>query len=142
MGVSLAYCGRLADLTRIEDFEDRLLDLALEVGGLAQIWRSRAEDDPERMVRGIVVHIAPGLEATSLLVSPEGWLIGLTDIEDAECGRLTEPPWCFTKTQFGPLEGHVALVEILRALKREFVPDLEVSDDAGYWESGDLAELI
>src|SRR5205823_206009 len=37
------------------------------------------------------------------------------------------------KTQFGPVEGHVALVEMLAALKREFLPDLEVSDEGGYW---------
>jgi hypothetical protein len=141
MGVTLAYRGRLADLTRIEDFEDRLLDLALEVGGLAQIWRSHADSGPQRMVRGVILNIAPGHEAASLLVSPEGWLIGLVDIEDAEEGRLTEPPWCFTKTQFGPLEGHVALVEMFTALKREFLPDLEVSDEGGYWETRDLAEL-
>jgi len=36
MGVTVADRGRLADLTRIEDFEDRLLDFALEVGGLAR----------------------------------------------------------------------------------------------------------
>ena len=53
-----------------------------------------------------------------------------------------EPPWCFVKTQFGPVEGHVALIEMLRALKREFLPDLEVSDDGGYWEKRDLAELV
>ena len=75
-------------------------------------------------------------------MSPEGWLIGLTEIEDAEEGRLKEPPWCFTKTQFGPVEGHVALVEMFAALKREFLPDLEVSDDGGYWETRDLAELV
>src|SRR5438445_5387950 len=141
MGVSIAYRGRLADLTRIEDFEDRLLDLALEVGGQAQIWRSHADQDPQRTLRGVILNLAPGLESTSLLLSPEGWLIGLADIHDAEEGRLTEPPWCFTKTQFGPLEGHVALVEMLAALKREFLPGLEVSDEGGYWESRDLAEL-
>jgi hypothetical protein len=53
-----------------------------------------------------------------------------------------EPPWCFVKTQFGPVEGHVALIEMLRALKREFLPDLEVSDDGRYWEKHDLAELV
>jgi hypothetical protein len=141
MGITIAYRGRLADLTRVEDFEDRLLDLALEVGGLAQIWRSHADDDPRRMVRGVLLNLAPGQEPTSLLVSPEGWLLGLTDIEDAERGRLTEPPWCFVKTQFGPLEGHVALVEVLTALRREFLPDLEVSDEGGYWQTRDLAEL-
>jgi len=142
MGVTIFYRGRIADFTRIEDFEDRLVDFALEIGGQAQIWRSWADDSPERMVRGVILGLAPGQESTSLLLSPEGWLIGLTDIEDAEHGRLKEPPWCFVKTQFGRVEGHVALVEMLAALKREFLPDLEVSDDGGYWETRDLGELV
>ena len=142
MGVTIHYRGRLTDLTQIEDFEDRLVDLALAIGGHIEIWRTWADDNPDRMVRGIILDLAPGHESTSLLVSPEGWLIGLTDIEDAEDGRLEEPPWCFTKTQFGPVEGHVAIVEMLAALKRLFVPDLEVSDDGGYWETRDLAELV
>ena len=142
MGVTISYRGRLAELARIEDFEDRLIDFALEIGGQARIWRTWADDNPDRMVRGVILDLAPGQESTSLLVSPEGWLIGLTDIKDAEDGRLTEPPWCFTKTQFGPVEGHVAIVEMLAALKREFLPDLEVSDDGGYWETRDLAELV
>ena len=141
MGITLAYRGRLADLTRIEDFEDRLLDFALEVGGMAQIWRTQADDDPRGVIRGIILNVAPGLEPASLLISPDGWLIGLTDIEGAEHGRLTEPPWCFIKTQFGPLEGHVTLVEMLLALKCEFIPDLELSDDGGYLPNYDLAEL-
>ena len=142
MGVTIAYRGRLADLARIEDFEDRLVDFALEMGGLVQIWRTWADDNSRRMVRGVIIDLAPGHESMSLLVSPEGWLIGLTDIEDAEKGRLKEPPWCFTKTQFGPVEGHVVLVEMLAALKREFLPDLEVSDEGGYWETHDLAQLV
>jgi hypothetical protein len=142
MGITIAYRGRLVDCARIEDFEDRLVDCALEIGALAQIWRSWADDNPERMVRGVILGLAPGQESTSLLLSPEGWLIGLTDIQDAEDGRLEEPPWCLIKTQFGPVEGHVALVELLAALKREFLPDLEVSDDGGYWETRDLAELV
>jgi hypothetical protein len=142
MGVTIAYRGRLADLARVEDFEDRLVDCALEIGAQAQIWRSWADDNPESMVRGVILDLAPGHESTSLLLSPEGWLIGLIDIQDAEDGRLEEPPWCFTKTQFGSVEGHVALVELLAALKREFLPDLEVSDDGGYWETRDFAELV
>ena len=142
MGVTIHYRGQMADLSRIEDFEDRLIDFALEFGGQAQVWRTWADDDPERLVRGVILDLAPGQESTSLLISPEGWLIGLLEIQDAEEGRLPEPPWVSTKTQFGPVEGHVALVEMFAALKREFLPDLEVSDEAGYWETRDLAELI
>ena len=142
MGITIHYRGRLADLGRIEDFEDRLIDFALDIGGQAQVWRTWADDNPEHRVRGVILGLAPGQESTSLLVSPEGWLIGLTDIEDAENGQLKEPPWCFVKTQFGPVEGHAALVEMFRALKREFLPDLEVSDGGGYWETRDLPELV
>jgi AcrR family transcriptional regulator len=143
MGITIAYRGRLSDLTRIDDFEDRLVDLALEFGGQVQIWRSWADADPHRMVRGVILNLAPGQETTSLLVSPEGWLIGLSQIEDAELGRLSEPPLCFVKTQYGPVDGHVALVELFTQLKKlDFLPELEVWDDGGYWERRDLSELV
>ena len=50
-------------------------------------------------------------------------------------------PWCFVKTQFGTLEGHVALVEMFAALKAEFFPDLEVRDEGDYWETRDVNGL-
>jgi hypothetical protein len=43
-------------------WKDRLHDLTLEVGGMAQIWRSHAADDPQRMVRGVILNLAPGQE--------------------------------------------------------------------------------
>ncbi len=142
MGITIAYRGGLSDLTRIEDFEDRIVDLALELGGQVQIWRSWADADSDRMVRGVLLNLAPGQETTSLLIAPEGWLIGLSEIQDAERGRLSEPPLCFVKTQFGPVDGHLALIELLTDLKRDFLPDLEVWDDGGHWERRDLSELV
>ncbi len=141
IGITIHYRGTLKDLTCVEDFEDRLLDLALDLGGQARIWRSSPGVDPSRIVRGVILDQAPGQETTSLLISPEGWLIGLMEIEDAECARLTDAPWCSVKTQFGPIDGHVALIEIFAALKREFFPDLEVMDEGDYWESRDIARL-
>lgn len=141
MGICIHYRGSLADPSRVEDFEDRVIDLALALGGNVRLWRSADKSTPERMVRGLYVDLAPGQETTSLLISPEGWIISLLEIEDAEQGNLTKPSWCWVKTQFGPLEGHVALVELLSALKAEFMPNLEVSDESGYWERRDLVEL-
>jgi hypothetical protein len=142
MAITIAYRGRLADLTRVEDFEDRLLDLALELGAQAQIWRSYAGHQPQRMVRGILLTLAPGQEPASLLLSPEGWLIDPADIEAAERGRLAGPTWCSTQTQFGSLEGHMTLVEMLAVLERMFLTDLEVSDQGGYWDTRDVDELV
>lgn len=141
MGVTIHYRGRLADMGRVEDFEDRVIDLVLELGGNVRLWRSADDADPRRMVRGLFVDLAPGQETTSLLLSPEGWLINLFQIEEAEKGLLGKPPWCFIKTQFGPMEGHIALVELLTALKAEFFADLDVNDEGGYWERRNVNEL-
>ncbi len=141
MGITIHYRGQFADLDRVEDFEDRVLDLVLDLGGKAQVWRSTAEDDPSRVVRGLLVNLEPGQDTLSLLISPEGWLITPFQIEEAERGELTEPPWCFCKTQFGSVIGHVAVVELLVAIRKEFLPNLEVSDEGGYWETRDVAEV-
>jgi len=141
MGITISYRGSIADLDRIEDFEDRVIDLSLELGSNAQIWRSVCDDDPRRVVRGVILDLYPGQETTSLLISPEGWLINLSEIQAAETGELGEPPWCFVKTQFGPVEGHVAIVELLACLKNEFIPNLEVRDEGNYWESRDVDVL-
>ncbi len=141
MAITISYRGSIADLDRIEDFEDRVIDLSLEVGANAQIWRSVWDEDPRRVVRGVILDLYPGQETTSLLISPEGWLINLPEIEAAETGQLSEPPWCFVKTQFGPVEGHVAIVELLTCLKNEYIPNLEVRDEGDYWESRDVDAL-
>ena len=137
MGVTIAYRGSLADMERVEDFEDRVVDLALELGGQVRIWRSFCDHDPQRSVRGIMLDLYPGQETTHLLISPEGWLINFAQIQDAGQARIPEPPWCVVRTQFGPVEGHVALIELLAALKREYFPDLQVTDESGYWETRD-----
>ena len=135
MELVISYRGSLADFDRVEDFEDRVLDLALELHAQATIWRMANDNDPRRMVRGLSLDLCPGQETTSLLVSPAGWLINLNQVAAAQKAQLAEPPWCRVTTQFGPIEGHVALVELLTALKQAFFPNLEVRDEGGYWET-------
>lgn len=142
MGVTIHYSGRFADLARIEEFEDRVLDLALAIGAEAQVWRSWPQDDPNRVVRGLIMNVAPGQDSLSLLIAPEGWLVPLYEIEAAEKGTYSQPPYCFVKTQFGSAEGHVAIVELLTFLKQEFFPGLQVSDEGSYWEERDWQKLI
>ncbi len=141
MGITVHYRGVIDDLDRIEDLEDRVVDFALEVQADVRMWRSQSGSDPRRIVRGVMVNLVPGQETTSLLFSPEGWLINLFEIEDAELGNVTEPSWCFVKTQFGNLDGHVLLVEMLDALQREFISGLEVTDESGYRENRDVNAL-
>jgi hypothetical protein len=141
MGITVHYRGSIAEPNRLEEFEDRVVDVALELGASVQRWRSVDDNDPQRIVRGLILELSPGMESTSLLVAPEGWLIPLVEIEAAEQGALHEPPWCSVKTQFGGIDGHVALVELLAALQQSFFPGLEVTDEGGYWKNRDVKEL-
>jgi hypothetical protein len=46
----------------------------------------------------------------------------------------------FVKTQFAPIEIHLQIVELLRALSTEF-EDLQVEDEGEYWDTSNPAAL-
>jgi hypothetical protein len=104
------------------------------LGGRASIWRSFGDDNPNRIVRGLIVDLAPGLDTFSLLISPEGHLLPLFQIEDAEKNPMRDPPFCFVKTQFASLDDHVAIVHLLDALRERFCSNLVVHDEGDYFE--------
>jgi len=141
MGVTIHYCGTLDDIGRIEEMEDRVIDLVFSLGGKATIWRSFGNLDSCRTIRGLLIEMTPGQDTFSLLVSPEGHLLPVFQIEEAEQAAFPEPPYCFVKTQFGSLTGHVAIVHLLSAIKQEYFNDLEVHDEGEYYETRDFLTL-
>ena len=141
MGITIHFSGTIDDLQRVEEMEDRVTDLVFALGGKATIWRSYAEHDPSRVVRGLLVDMAPGQETLSLLLSPEGHLTPLFQIEDAEKQPFHEPPYCSVKTQFGSIQGHVAVVFLLDALKECFFSNMKITDESGYAENRDIGDL-
>lgn len=141
MGVTIHYHGTVDDVSRVEDMEDRVVDLAFALGGQATVWRSYTEHDPTRVVRGVMIDMAPGHDTFSLLVSPEGHLTPLFQIEDAEKTPFDEPPDCFVKTQFGSVQGHIAIVHLLDALRQRFCSNLQVTDEGEYYETRDVVKL-
>ncbi|MCG8416342.1 MAG: hypothetical protein MJE77_00200 [Proteobacteria bacterium] len=46
----------------------------------------------------------------------------------------------WTKTQHAGLEAHVAVCRVLAYVKKYYAPDLEVHDETGYFEHGDLKQ--
>ena len=53
-----------------------------------------------------------------------------------------EEAFLSVKTQFAPAEVHIAVVNLLRFLKKRYIPNLEVHDEGGYWETSDKEKLI
>ena len=60
MGVTIHYRGTMDDIGQIETMEDRILHLVFALGGRATIWRSFADHDSSRVVRGLIVNLEPG----------------------------------------------------------------------------------
>ena len=47
----------------------------------------------------------------------------------------------FTKTQFGGLMEHLKAIALLEFVRREFIPDLQVEDESGFWKHHDFGRL-
>ncbi len=141
MRTAIAYRGRLSDGSLLLLFEDCLLDFALQFGGLARVWRSRAPQEPRRCVAGVLLELCPGLGWLSFLVSQEGALLPEHRVEQAETEALVDLPWLRIDTSHAPMIVHTVLVELLQALKSSFLPSLEVEDASGYWGHRDIERL-
>lgn len=141
MGITIHYRGTMDDIAKIEAVEDRVLDLVFSLGGRATLWRSFADHDSSRIVRGLMIEMEPGQDTFSLLISPEGHLTPLFQIEDAEKAPFDEPPYCSVKTQFGSLQGHIAIVHLLDALRKLHFSNLQISDEGEYQENRDIYKL-
>ncbi len=90
--------------------------------------------------RGLIVEPHPESESLVLMFDPgSGRLMMLMSSE----GSRSISYDLSVKTQFAPVETHVAVCEVLRRLQQEFGREnLHVDDESGYFDSGDLEPLL
>jgi hypothetical protein len=139
MGASLHWSGSLGSKVDLTELVEELLDIARSMRWKAQRIE-RDAGNPE--FRGVILQPDDSTESLPFLFDREGRLRSLADLI---CRQFFADPRCSylvsVKTQFGKLETHLWIVSLLRYLKSEYLPDLEVSDEGGYWETGDVTEL-
>ncbi len=90
--------------------------------------------------RGLIIEPHPESERLVLMFDPSnGRLMMLMDV----AGGRSLSYDLFIKTQFAPVETHVAVCEVLHRLQREFgQKNLHVNDESGYFDTGDLEALL
>lgn len=139
MGVSIHYQGGLGAGVSLTELVAELEDIALSKG-----WEAhRIELDAENPVfEGVILEPDDRTESLAFLFDRGGRLRCLADLV---CGQFEPDPRCSyfvsVKTQYGAVRTHLWIVGLLRYLKSKYLPDLEVNDEGGYWESGDVPEL-
>ncbi|MCU0858675.1 MAG: hypothetical protein MUC65_09775 [Pontiellaceae bacterium] len=113
---------------------EELRDIAGSVG-----WESIDIDDDKKGLRGIVLHPSSDMESVSFLFDAKGRLHSFFDLvvgwkeSDLLCASV--------KTQFAGSAEHIWLCGLLRHIQRTYMPKLVVTDEGGFWETGDRQEL-
>ena len=139
MGLSLHYQGGLEDTASLPGLLAELEDIAISMG-----WNShridRDAENPE--FAGIILQPNDETESLPFLFDSNNRLRCLADLI---CHQFEANPrysyFVSVKTQFGRIETHLWIVGLLRYLKSKYLPDLRVSDEGEYWETGDVALL-
>lgn len=133
MGVSVHYSGMIQE-DRIAPLCGELCDIAGSVG-----WTSRDIDDAEKGLHGIILSPKSEMEPVPFLFDGRGRLHSLVDLivgwneGDFLCVAV--------KTQFAGCAEHVWLCGLLRHIQRTYMPEMEVVDEGGFWETGDQQVL-
>lgn len=158
MGVTIQYRGTLRDPRTVDEFCEEVRAL-IEPWG----WETRQHEVASRRIRimahasganeGLAVagRLLPTYRARGILILPHFACDPMPLIVESRSGLLVDmerPPegstievGSYVKTQFAPLDVHVRICKLLYEIRERFIPDLEVSDDAEYFRTGD-AELL
>ena len=154
MGITIFARGSIDTMDDLPVLIAEMKELSEKNGWMHEIIDDDFEQDPEvELIRdqetstvsiegtlglkGIIINVGYGVEPLALLFDRSGVL---TDImsqvswvqNPEEDTRLT-----FCKTQFGPIEAHISIIEILDILKKKYMTNLEVTDEGDYWMSRD-----
>ncbi|MBL8234525.1 MAG: hypothetical protein JNL98_38865 [Bryobacterales bacterium] len=171
MGISIGYSGRLDDPTRLDELiayaKERAKGWGWECqdycqpfsgmffsGGYFDVGKGMRvrKGDPaptliEDEVRGVLL-LPPRADALCLIFNREGRLANYHEVPP---GRILSPApipgekyfmeFGLWTTLTGEVLVHIRLATLLRELQSLFMHSLEVSDNTGYWETGDLEAM-
>jgi len=150
MGITIFAKGRIDDVEAIPPLIADVKQRAEDNGWRFSILDDDFTEEPAATLnhgriegnlglKGIAVQVDPGCETLDLCFDREGvltnlvaQLLWLEDEDSVVAGRFT-----FVKTQFGRIESHVQIIELLDWLKERYISNLEVTDEGGYWETRD-----
>jgi len=118
MGASIYYRGRLADPGRFQELRHDLLQFADRVK-----WEFLDLTGPDESIFLEIILYPPGqCEPVFFLFDSEGRLHPAYQVDAGDEASW----WCCVKTQYGPVEAHVRILELLRHIQQHYIPDLEV----------------
>lgn len=89
--------------------------------------------------RGVLISPHPESETLALVFNRDGELCHY--FPSPKPRRYLEMKSLFCKTQFAPIETHIAICELLHVVQDRHFPGLKVTDEGEYWQTGDREVL-
>lgn len=132
--IDVRYRGALADLDKLDSFEQRVLTLAKAGGVKAELAREKY-GTVHPGIRGVIVYPSEEVEPLSLVLSARGRLLPLDKLDLEEPGEL---PWLSIQTSTRIIEIYQFIMHLLIDLEPYFLKNFEVEDPGGMW--GDREE--
>ena len=139
MGITIFFKGKLNHPDLTNNFLAEMADIAQ-----AMEWDYKSQNYNDKllevMINGLIIIPHKDSEPLSLLIDKEGYFRNGIMLRFAP----EKPQYTyvnFIKTQFAPIEIHIALVKLFKYIKKKYVSNLEIIDEGDYWETGN-AELL
>lgn len=159
MGITIHFKGLLTDLNEVYNLIAEVRDICeimkWEYRVINEDWQIAAKPSIKKKDNGLCIEGHLGLkgisfdphadsESVQLYFDSFGNLTSLflraMQLQDGTIG--INENWNWVKTQFAPIHTHVVIIKLLRHLKTKYIHNLEVSDEGGYWDSGDMEQLV
>jgi len=133
MGITIHYKGKLNSTDLIDPFCEEVEDIAQSMNWDYTIVE---EKDPDKIqFKGLVIKPHPSSEFLQFAIDKNGNLRNSFILENS--GK--DSKYSFSnhiKTQFAPIEIHMAIIKLLKYLQQTYISNLDVYDEGDYWQTG------
>jgi hypothetical protein len=135
MGITIHYKGKLNSPDLINPFCEELMDISKEMGWHYDFFDFEKKQD-KLPLKGLFIGVHKKAESLVFMIDQSGFLRNPIMIEPFSDGNDTTY-FNHTKTQFAPVEVHIAIIKLLKYIQKKYMSNLEVWDEGTYWEKED-----
>jgi len=134
MGITIHYKGRLDSPDLIDSFLEEVKDIANSME-----WNFTSfskQEKKESNLKGLFIYPHPNSEFLQFMIDEKGHFRNALLLENFNPNdNITYLN--HIKTQFAPIELHIAIIKLFKYLKKRYVKNLEVWDEGDYWKTCD-----
>ena len=154
MGITIHSSGMINDIGDIPSLVDEVKRIAKGHDWKYEIIDDSFEEPPNAVLladsgkpginidgslglKGVVLVVDPKAEPLCILFDRSGVLTDILSQISWLHGDLPAERSSACKTQFGTIDSHICIVDLLETLKERYIADLFVEDEGSYWTTRD-----